>query len=164
MLRKCNHCGVEAHTKEDLVGFATDKTSKYGKANMCKSCDSNRKLKKYYSNKESYLSKMKEYNKENKEARSTYYKQWRENNLDKVAAKESKRRATKVKATPSWANFKEIQHIYNIAKEKNLAVDHIVPLKSKYVCGLHCEDNLRCISFELNLKKSNKYWADMWSN
>ena len=35
-------------------------------------------------------------------------------------------------------------------------VDHIVPLKGKEVCGLHCWTNLRVIPKLLNLRKGNK--------
>ena len=37
-LRKCNTCGREAHTEEDLELFETDNTSLYGKRNRCKPC------------------------------------------------------------------------------------------------------------------------------
>jgi hypothetical protein len=36
-------------------------------------------------------------------------------------------------------------------------VDHIVPLKSPTVCGLHCEANLRVLQKTDNLKKGNKH-------
>lgn len=40
-------------------------------------------------------------------------------------------------------------------------VDHIVPLQSKLVCGLHNEFNLAVITKSENLTKRNYYWPDM---
>jgi hypothetical protein len=45
MLRKCKKCGVEAHTLEELEHFSANKTSKYGKAMECKTCNNKRKNK-----------------------------------------------------------------------------------------------------------------------
>ena len=75
------------------------------------------------------------------------------------------RRASKIKATPLWANKSAIKAIYDHSKsissngEKH-HVDHIIPLKNKYVCGLHVHQNLQVISSTENLKKSNKFNGD----
>ena len=39
-------------------------------------------------------------------------------------------------------------------------VDHIIPLISDNVCGLHCWDNLQILEEHLNYKKQNKYQSD----
>lgn len=93
-------------------------------------------------------------------------KRWRETNPDKHAAKENRRRARKLRAVPTWANPEAIAAIYRQAREESertgesLHVDHIVPLKSKYVCGLHCEANLQILPATANLSKSNRFWPD----
>lgn len=84
-------------------------------------------------------------------------------NRDKAA----RHRATRLQATPSWANSFFIKEIYHLAvlRAKALGgewhVDHIVPLRSEIVCGLHCEANLRVIPAKVNLAKGNTYWPDM---
>jgi hypothetical protein len=37
-LRKCNTCGKEAHTEEQLELFEKDRSGKYGRRNRCRSC------------------------------------------------------------------------------------------------------------------------------
>jgi 5-methylcytosine-specific restriction endonuclease McrA len=88
-------------------------------------------------------------------------------NLDKLAAKAALRRALKFKATPSWADESAILMVYGrakrLTKETGIPhhVDHIVPLKSKIVCGLHWEANLQVLPGDENLSKSNRHWPDM---
>lgn len=79
----------------------------------------------------------------------------------------SRRRASKRSSTPVWADLKAIRSIHKECQERTKAtgikhqVDHIVPLHSPLVCGLHVEHNLRVITLEENQRKKNKYWPDM---
>ena len=49
----------------------------------------------------------------------------------------------------------------NIQKQKD-EVDHVVPLQSKFVCGLHCEANLQVITKSKNASKCNRFPANGW--
>ena len=51
--------------------------------------------------------------------------------------------------------------VYRDAKTAGMHVDHIVPLNSPIVCGLHNEFNLQIIPPATNYHKSNNYWPDM---
>ncbi len=70
------------------------------------------------------------------------------------------REAAKLHATPKWADEAAIKDVYAEAKYFGLEVDHIVPLKSKLVCGLHVWDNLQLLSREANVRKGNRTWPD----
>lgn len=78
------------------------------------------------------------------------------------AANQRKRHAQKMMACPSWANVFLIREIYELASlrtrvvGKKFEVDHIVPLRSPEVCGLHVEHNLRVIPATANREKKNK--------
>ena len=78
----------------------------------------------------------------------------------------ARRRARKLNATPVWANQFNISEINHLAKLREKVtgfkwhVDHIVPLVSDKVCGLHWEANLRVIPATLNLKKHNNFIQD----
>jgi hypothetical protein len=94
-------------------------------------------------------------------------KKWYVKNKDRHAYYMSCRKSLKIKSTPLWANTFFMQEAYALAKLRTRVlgerwhVDHIVPLQSKLVCGLHCEQNLRVIPAVLNLSKHNKTWPDM---
>ena len=71
-------------------------------------------------------------------------------------------------ATPSWYEPSKIAELEKFAKLKTnstgtrYVIDHIVPLNSKYVCGLHCQQNWQVISAAENYLKGNRWWPDMW--
>lgn len=44
-VRKCTKCGKEAHNEAELDEFTKDKQCKYGRKNICKSCDYKRERK-----------------------------------------------------------------------------------------------------------------------
>jgi hypothetical protein len=88
-------------------------------------------------------------------------------NKDKINAKTMRRKAAILHATPAWANPLKILEFYTAREavqellEVNIEVDHIVPLKSKLVCGLHCEANLQLMTGSANCVKGNRRWPDM---
>lgn len=106
--------------------------------------------------------KKRKYYLENKENLKRKSLQWRKLNKSKINAINANCRAQKIKATPKWAKQHVIELYYYFAKlielktGKRVHVDHIYPLKSKDVCGLHCENNLRLMWAVDNIKKSNK--------
>lgn len=83
-----------------------------------------------------------------------------------------RREIIKLNAIPSWSVDNElndlvIKEVYVLAKLRSELtgikhhVDHIVPLRSKLVCGLHIWNNLQVIPAVENLKKGNRVWPDM---
>lgn len=94
-------------------------------------------------------------------------RKWNNSNTEVRNEIHAKRRFTKFNATPAWANRFFIQEAYRLAKRREKVcggkwhVDHIVPLQSKLVCGLHVEHNLRVIRGAENVSKSNRHWPDM---
>lgn len=99
------------------------------------------------------------------EEKRRWQKAWKERNLLWVRADTKARRRRHRQATPKWLTRKqksEIRQLYQIAMTmtkttgERYVVDHIVPLRSESVCGLHVPWNLRVITREENLKKSNQ--------
>lgn len=64
--------------------------------------------------------------------------------------------ARKKTQMPKWADRKAIQAFY-AACPPGCEVDHIVPLKGRYVCGLHVLNNLQYLTAAENLAKGNRY-------
>jgi hypothetical protein len=167
-LRKklCNKC------KQQKTEFHKDSYKKDGFCTICADCkrqhtkvwtaenlekSREKALKWYHDNKTSEELKIK---------RANCSKTWLKNNPDKNCAKQARRHARKLSATPPWLTSEQNAHMNRTYKLCNIIseatgekyhVDHIVPLQGKNVCGLHVPWNLRVIPAKLNLEKSNKY-------
>lgn len=102
---------------------------------------------------------------QNEHARKDYVAE----NRHKYRAYAMGRNAQKVNATVAWADIDVINSIYEAAVALSIEtcsafhVDHIVPLQSDFVCGLHVQDNLQILSASENMSKGNHWWPDMWT-
>jgi hypothetical protein len=89
---------------------------------------------------------------------------WKQRNPGRVSALNAKRKAAKRRAIPLWFEKEAISAIYEEAVMRSQTegvdyhVDHIVPVQSKFVCGLHCLANLEVILGEENCSKGNRRW------
>lgn len=109
---------------------------------------------------------------------SQRHKLWRSKNIESIrervranagryAAISAKRRASKLQATPKWLSqeqLDEIKSLYLFVAERrkvtglDLEVDHIIPLQSEIVCGLHVPWNLQVLTASENASKGNRYY------
>lgn len=104
------------------------------------------------------------------------YRRWRKKNLKRARAIQKayrlrtryKDRATQQRhRRPAWADTEAIETFYALAALMTeitgvpYQVDHIVPICSKWVCGLHTEHNLQVITGLENQRKLNLRWPGM---
>ena len=170
LCRKCN-------TEKSLASFSKDAQRKDGLQPRCKACEAARTKAWADANKQKVAAKNKAYREANpekvaadakayREANPEYGKAWREANKDRVVALNAKYRAAKLKRTPPWLTQEHHDQITSIYAERERItqatgiehhVDHILPLQGKNVCGLHVPWNLRVITAQDNLRKSNKH-------
>jgi hypothetical protein len=95
-----------------------------------------------------------------------YVAEYKKLNPAKANASKAKRKAAKLQRTPKWLtdiDFDRIETQYKLAeiltKLHNEAwhVDHIIPLRGKYVSGLHVPTNLQVLRGSENCSKSNQF-------
>ena len=99
-----------------------------------------------------------------------YRNAWKEANKTQIRADTKARRRKHREATPPWLSRRqksEIRQLYQIAitmtqtTGEQYVVDHIYPLRSDVVCGLHVPWNLRVVTQAENLRKSNSLPSDL---
>ena len=92
---------------------------------------------------------------------------WKDKNPFKVVESTSRRRAAKIDATPAWSDPQACAKVYALASAltellgEPYHVDHVVPLRSPLVCGLHVPANLQVLPARENVVKGNRTWPDM---
>jgi cytochrome c553 len=158
---------VRGHTAERFV--ASKACVVCARANQNKWNSDNRPklkqydLKYYQNNSETRREAARSYRRNNPEAANKATREYRKRNPALIAAHCSGRRASILNATPKWADLQVIKQFYfecrKISKQTGIVhqVDHIIPLKNKYVCGLHVPCNLQIITATENRRKKNLY-------
>jgi hypothetical protein len=178
--------------EKPFEAYSPDKTGRDGFRARCKKCcvedvmerrakDPNKyreRSKKWREGNAEYLKVSKaKYNAETGYERARYQKdkqgaktramKWRQENRALTAMREAERRAAIKMQTPVWADETETLAIYEECAERRKAgedvqVDHIVPINSDRVSGLHWSGNLRIIPASKNSSKRNRFWPDMF--
>ena len=138
-----------------------EQNKKYREANA-------KQLAEYYAkNKEARYQSARKWHADNKDLAAERYRKWAQENPGKCNARNAKRKAAELRATPPWANMVCIREIYErasfLTKTTGVVhhVDHIVPLQSRTVCGLHVPANLRVVTGAENTAKGNRFWPHM---
>lgn len=171
-MKTCTKCGEIKSRAE----FSNNKNSRDGKSSACKPCinvyqhaykNEHRELLRtkaklrYNTNKEKCAKANKAWADKNKDKVLASQKAWVKRNPSKVHARTRRYQVSKLRAVPIWFDANKVLAIYERARERGLHVDHIVPLRSKLVCGLHVHTNLEALPATMNKSKGNRYWPDM---
>ncbi len=175
-VKTCHGCSAAL----PLTSFYRNKKRKDGVQTRCKSCMSIHAASWYTRNKSRHRSVGQQYYLNNIESLTQYARDWRQanleqtkniqrewkkNNKEKVCSYSAKRRALERKACPAWLtdlHWQQIEAVYHEARRLTELtgilheVDHIDPLVSDLVCGLHVPWNLRAIPAFQNRSKGNK--------
>ncbi|NBT60091.1 hypothetical protein EBT16_15070, partial [bacterium] len=113
-------------------------------------------------------SSQKWYQKNKKKARKNV-KNWEEKNQERKKFYSASYRARKKQAMPLWADQEKINWFYleatRLTAETGIEyhVDHIFPLKNRYLCGLHVHENLQLLTATENFSKNNRQWPGQLS-
>ena len=175
--KSCAKCGIDKPTSEFVLRNAGTGATR----SECKACQSIARA----ARKEKTTAYNKAYHEANREEMSKRNREYHEKNRDRLNTLCLKRnmgryysdtayqtrvlsdgaasRAPSKNFVPSWADMASIESIYAYAASLRatglvVEVDHIVPIKSKLVCGLHVHENLQVLTKTDNAKKKNMRW------
>lgn len=182
MLKTCSKCSFT----KPLDCFSRQAKGRLGVTSICKRCSSARGMAWHAGNLERSLASKKAYRERHKDEAIARAADWRSANPDrarataaawakankaKKAASAAERRSARRLSTPAWADRKLIANAYRWAAEATTAlgvkfeVDHLYPLQSDFVCGLHCIENLVIRTMASNRSKGNRHppWSTWWA-
>jgi hypothetical protein len=162
-MKICNKCGIEKVEPE----FA--RSAESGRLRLdCRSCVSATKVAAWKAlHPEAAAAAKARWAAKNKAYLANYRAKRNKTRRVELAARSGENRAIKLRAMPAWASPERIAEVYQLAarltKETGIEhhVDHVVPLRSKIVSGLHVEYNLEAIPAVKNRIKGNRHWPDM---
>lgn len=155
----------ERYHLTDYGDVLRQRSAEYGRKN--RDIISTRMAEYRIENREKISESRRAYRRENSEYISVYDREYRKKNRPKIRQINAKRRFRRKNAVPAWSDISAVNRFYEEADRLTLEsgveyqVDHIVPLVSDLVCGLHCEANLQVITKYENILKGNRYWPGM---
>lgn len=156
----CSKCKVKKPATKDFFGNQKNKIDNLRPD--CKVCESMIKKAAYEKKpKEELKNKRKSYYEKNKEKMLKTQYLWNKRNKGKVRHYKRVRKQKLKRAITKWFEKDMVERVYHEASLRGWEVDHVVPLQSEKVCGLHCHDNLQILEKKLNRAKSNSVWPDM---
>lgn len=177
-MKLCRGCLLE----KDPAMFGVCRRAPDGKSWRCKACLAILRKKQYWADPEKFKKAAKDWREVDAlrtaaSRRKSYLatmaktkeisKAWRARNPAKVSATRRKRESTKIKRTPAWLtpqDLKDIELFYLMARALTVItgeahhVDHELPLRGKYVSGLHVAGNLQILTASENCAKRN-HWT-----
>ena len=154
MLTKiCTKCCKEL----PITAFTKKSVSKDGHDCRCRSCRSVDGQLYRQSNRKQDLLRKRVWYSNNKARQKQAVKEWQHRNRGLSTYYTLKPRLDM--CTPCWSN-EEAKKDFYINRPKGMVVDHIIPLKSDLVCGLHIVENLQYLTPKQNGKKYNHFNQD----
>ena len=159
-MKKCTQCDTEVSLELKNIWPSNFKASRYWCIDCSKKKDEKRRETKEW--KEYHREYGKKHDAENTDVYAQKTKAYRSSPEGKAIRNNcNRKRAIKIeRATPNWAGDELIKLVYLKAQEWGFAVDHIIPVGHKLVCGLHTWHNLQLLSTSENSKKHNKFLED----
>lgn len=166
MKRTCWRC----RETKPLDAFGKNKSRPLGRQMECRGCRvkaasagyNPEKARAYYlTNKERKLERQARYNREN--PRKEYQSAYRQQNKEQMARYRIVRRTSEGRLfAPTPGHEAEMAGVYQFCSIFGFEVDHVVPLASPLVCGLHAPWNLQPLTRIENRRKSRKFDPVQW--
>ena len=147
-MKTCSACGATL----PLSSFPVRRASRDGLNASCRECKNASNKRHYTAHKAAHVRRANA----SKKARAQRDPAWRN-------AWNVWRHLKKEKRVAPWTKFSDTVRFYREAHELTARtgirheVDHIIPLRSKHVAGLHCVENLQVLTAAANNAKGNSF-------